>query len=314
MRILILGAGAVGGYYGARLIEAGADVTFLVRERRAAQLARDGLVITGADYEARLAARTVLPSGLKPEFDLVLLSCKAYDLDGAIASIRPGLGEVALALPLLNGIAHLEALDRAFGRERVFGGSCHLAASLDESGVIRRFSPLQRIVYGVREGNARHAPQRLGELHALFLKTPVPAVLSDNIMQELWNKFVLLSTAAGMTCLLRGAVGDIVATERGEALMLEYLECCTGVAAHAGYPLDSAQIQGIRAWVTKRGSAFTASMLRDIERGGRIESEHVVGDMLKRALAAGIPAAVLALAHCHLQTYEARRQREQQSG
>ncbi len=314
MRILILGAGAVGGYYGARLMEAGGDITFLVRERRAAQLARDGLVITGAGYEARFAPRTVLPSGLEPEFDLVLLSCKAYDLDGAMDSIRPGLGEATLVLPLLNGIAHLEMLDRAFGRERVVGGSCHLAASLDDQGAVRQFSPLHRIVYGLREGNAAHARKRLRELHALFLGTPVPAVLSENIMQELWNKFVLLCTAAGMTCLLRGAVGDIVATERGEALTLEYLDCCARVAAHSGYPLAAVEIEGIRTWLTKRGSTFTASMLRDIEQGGRIESEHVVGDMLRRALAAGIPAPLLAAAHCHLQTYEARTQRERQSG
>lgn len=314
MRILILGAGAVGGYYGARLMQAGADVTFLVRERRAEQLARDGLVVTGAGYDARLAAPAVLPSGLKPEFDLALLSCKAYDLDGAMDAIRPGLGKAALVLPLLNGIAHLEALDRAFGRERVAGGSCHLAASLDDKGAIRQFSPLHRIVYGLREGNAAHAPERLGELHALFLRTPVPAVLSQNIMQELWNKFVLLCTAAGMTCLMRGAVGDIVATERGEALTLEYLDCCARVAAHCGYPLAAGEIEGIRTWLTKRGSTFTASMLRDIEQGGRIESEHVVGDMLRRAVAAGIAAPLLSAAHCHLQTYEVRRQRELQSG
>lgn len=310
MRILILGAGAVGGYYGARLMEAGADVTFLVRERRAGQLARDGLVVTGAGYDVKLAAHTVLPSALKPEFDLALLSCKAYDLDQAIDSIRPGLGEATLVLPLLNGIAHLETLDRVLGRARVVGGSCHLAASLDDQGTIRQWSPLHRIVYGVREGNAPHAQDRLRALHQVFLKTPVPAVLSTNIIQDLWDKYVLLCTAAGMTCLMRGAVGDIMAAERGEALTLEFLGCCTKVAADAGYPLAAGEFEGVRTWLTKRGSAFTASMLRDVEHGGRIESEHVVGDMLKRAQAAGIPAALLAAAHCHLQTYEARRQRE----
>lgn len=310
MRILIVGAGAVGGYFGARLMQAGADVTFLVRERRAAQLASGGLVVTGAGEEIRLKAKTVAQGVLKPDYGLVLVSCKAYDLEGAIASLGPAMSGETAIVPLLNGVAHLDALDSAFGRARVAGGTCHLSASLGDSGEIRQHSALHRVAYGVREGNAPWVGAALRELHGRFSKTPVPAVLSENIVQELWDKFVLLATIAGMTSLMRGAVGDIMAAERGEAFMLEFLDCCSRVAAHAGYALGATEIEGIRAWVTKRGSPFTASMLRDIEQGGRIESAHIIGDMLRRAEAATIPATLLAVAYCHLQTYEARRSRE----
>jgi 2-dehydropantoate 2-reductase len=309
MRILLLGAGAVGGYYGARLLQAGADVSFLLRPGRARQLAQAGLVVAVEGNGFRVPARGITSVDSHARFDLVLLSCKAYDLSEAMDAIAPAVGPGTLIVPLLNGVAHMEALDARFGRERVAGGSCHLAGALEADGTIRLLTPLHRIVYGIRTGNRPEALQNLQALHGFFTSTPVPAVLSADIMQELWDKYVLLCTLASMTCLMRAAVGDIVAARRGREYTLQALQSCAKVATQAGHAPSRDVIRGAAAWATQPGSTFTASMLRDMERGGPIEGEHIVGDMVRRAEAAGIEAGVLAVAHCHLQAYEARRKR-----
>jgi 2-dehydropantoate 2-reductase len=310
MKILVLGAGAVGGYYGARLLQAGANATFLVRDARARQLAEKGLVIARADETFRMPAPGITRVESGEHFDVILLSCKAYDLPSAVDSVAAAVGPDTVVVPLLNGIAHLDGLERRFGRARVAGGSCHLAAALEADGTIRLHAPLHRIVYGAREGNAPQAEEKLRSLHGYFSRTPVPAVLSTNVMQELWDKYVLLCTLAAMTCLMRSSVGDIVSTDLGRGYTLQVLETCVKVATQAGYAPSKAVVQGAADWATLPGSTFTASMLRDIERGGPTEGEHILGEMVRRAEAAGIEAQLLAVAHCHLQAYEARRRRE----
>ena len=312
LKILILGAGAVGGYYGLRLLQAGAEVQFLVRSRRAQQLQQRGLVIGGA-VNLRQTVRCITQETLQQTepgshgFDLILLSCKAYDLDNAMDSIAPAVGKQTLIVPLLNGMAHLNALDQRFGVAHVSGGSCWLAGSLDKEGGIQLMSGMHRIVFGVRPGNLAHASDSLQQLQQLFTSTPVPSLLSGNILQEMWDKYVLLCSAAAMTCLMRGAVGDIMQSEDGQALTEAMLHTCASVAKQAGHGLGKEALQGIRDWLTEPGSLFTASMLRDIEAGHRTEAAHIVGDMLRRARAGSVECAVLGTAWAHLQTYEARR-------
>ena len=310
MRILVLGAGAVGGYFGGRLAAVGADVTFLVRPRRAGQLARDGLVVLSPHGDLRLTVQSVTRETVSPHYDLALLSCKSYDLADAIESLRPAMGERTLVLPLLNGVAHLEALDEAFGRERVPGGTCHLAGTLNDSGKILQLTTLHRIAFGARQGNRPDTREQLVELERAFSMTTVPAVLAEHIETELWEKFVLLATLAGMTCLMRASVGDIMRAERGRELMLAFLDTCRRIAMTEGEQLRDEFCANAVRLLTESGSAFTASMLRDVEAGRRTETEHVIGDMARRARAAGIDAPLLAAAHCHLQAYEARRSRE----
>ena len=307
MRILVLGAGAVGGYFGGRLAAAGANVTFLVRPRRAEQLARDGLVVLSPHGDLRLAVRTVTREAAKPDYDLTVLSCKAYDLADAIESLRPAMGEGTLLVPLLNGVAHLKVLDEAFGRERVLGGTCHLAGTLTESGEILQLTALHRIAFGVRQGNRSDTRERLAGLERAYSTTAVPAVLAERIETEIWEKFVMLATLAGMTCLMRASAGDIMRAERGRELMLGFLDACRRIAMAEGERVRDEFLATAAALLTEPGSPFTASMLRDIEAGRRTEAEHVIGDIARRAQAAGIDAPLLAAAHCHLQAYEARR-------
>lgn len=310
MKILVLGAGATGGYFGGRLAQIGADVAFLVRERRAGQLAANGLVIKSPHGDFTLPVKIVQQREAAPEYDLVLLACKAYDLEAAIESIRPAMGSAAHVLPLLNGLAHIDRLGAAFGAGRVIGGTCHIAGTMSPAGEIRQMSALHRITYGLLPHTSADARGKLDTLHALFTRTPVEAILADDVELELWEKFVLLTSLATMTCLMRASVGEIMAASDGETLMAETLDTCERVAAAAGRAPRDKAMAGARKLLFDRVSMFAASMLRDMESGGRIEGDHIVGDMLARARAAGIEPGPLRAAYCHLQAYEARRKRE----
>jgi 2-dehydropantoate 2-reductase len=309
MKVLFLGAGAVGGYFGGRLAQAGADVTFLVRPQRAQKLAQAGLVIKSPLGDAQIPVHTVLQEAVRPDYDLVILSCKAYDLDASIASIGGAMGPNTLVLPLLNGMAQLARLEQAYGGVRVLGGTCYIASTLDADGSIRHLSQFQGITCGPRAGNHAHAGALLQELAQAYARVSVQCKVSEGIEQDMWEKFVLLASLAAMTCLMRASVGEILATEDGEVLMREALSACATAAGAAGHAPRAESLRQTEGMLFARGSAFTASMLRDIEAGGRVEADHIVGDMLRHARAAGADARLLTAAFCHLQAYEARRQR-----
>jgi len=309
MKVLILGAGAVGGYFGGRLAQAGADVTFLVRPKRAMALAENGLVINSPLGNAQMAVRTVQKETVRPEYDLVILSCKAYDLDVSIVSLVDAVGPKTLVLPLLNGMAHLERLEQAFGRERVLGGTCYIASALEADGSISHLGNFQGINCGPRAGNHAHAKALLQELSQAYAGVPLECKVSDNVEQDMWEKFVFLASLAAMTCLMRASVGEILAAEDGEALMREALSACVAAATAAGHAPRAESMQRTQSMLFAHGSVFSASMLRDMEAGGHVEADHILGYMLRRARAAGADSHVLTAAYCHLQAYEARRHR-----
>jgi 2-dehydropantoate 2-reductase len=306
MRILVLGAGAIGGYFGGRLVQAGADVTFLVRERRAAQLRERGLVVRSPHGDFTVPARTLLRAGDDGEgaFDLVLLTCKAYDLEPAIESIAPAVGPASCVLPLLNGVAHIERLVTAFGAERVAGGSCAIPATLTPEGEVVQLGTFHRIVFGrLAQTSVAHQPT-LEALRDLYAATPVPVELSGEMMTALWEKFVGLASLAAMTCLMRASVGDILHTDDGAELLAETFEACRRTAEAEGFAPRDAALQNFRAMFADPASTLTASMLRDLEAGGRTEGAHIVGDMLHRAQGAAIDPGPLRAAWCHLQAAE----------
>jgi len=304
MRTLVLGAGATGGYFGARLLEAGRDVTFLVRAGRAARLAESGLIVRSPYGDVTLSnPPTVTADQLGSDFDLVILSCKAYDLDEAIESIRPALRSDTMILPLLNGMRHLDVLDREFGGERVLGGLCAIAATLDDQGTIVHMNDLHTLVFGLRGGATNGRLKRIADTLA---DAGFKAVQSDDIEQDMWEKWVILATLASATCLMRAPVGRIVTSPGGEKLMLGLLEECREIAESAGYAPRAAFLQRARTMLTASESDLTASMLRDLESGSRIEADHIVGDLLRRrALSADADRSpsLLEIAYAHLNAY-----------
>ena len=307
MRILVVGAGSIGGYFGGRLLEAGRDVTFLVRSRRASDLARTGLAIRSPVGDVNLPAPpTVAAERLSEPFDLVLLSCKAYDLAAAINAFAPAVGPDTAILPLLNGMGHLDLLEARFGAEHVLGGQCLISAALDPEGRILHLNETHMLSFGERDG--ARSP-RVEAIAAELSGARFEARLTQRILPEMWEKWMFIATGAGLTCLLRASIGDIVAAGAAD-LATALLEECAAIAAQQGFAPSEAAMQRSRAMFTAPGSALTASMLRDIERGAPIEAEHVVGDLLRRGGKDTDASSLLRTAYLHLKAYEARRVRE----
>jgi 2-dehydropantoate 2-reductase len=303
MRILVLGAGAVGGYFGGRLAEAGRDVTFLVRGPRAAALAENGLKVDSPLGDFRVPVQVATADRVGGPYDLVLLTAKHYDLDAAIDAIRPGVGPNTAVLPLLNGLVHLDRLEAAFGPERVLGGVAYVGAVLLPDGSIQHRNRLSGIAFGERGGGIS---ERAKAIEQQFASTPVAAPANDNILLEMWEKFVMMGAMAGMNCLLRGNVGEIVATEDGEALMVAALAECRAVAEAAGFAPRPQSRERVQAMLTEPGSINSASMRQDLEAGRRTEADAIVGDMLRRARRFHIETPLLRAAWCHLQVHENR--------
>jgi 2-dehydropantoate 2-reductase len=268
MRILVVGAGAVGGYFGGRLVQAGRDVTFLVREKRAEELRHFGLVIKSPRGDVTLReVKTVLADQIAQPYDLVLLSCKAYNLDDAIESFESAVGESTMILPVLNGM-------HAIGFGELGGG----------------------------------LSERVQAVASAFDGAGFDSTASDNILQQMWEKWVFLATLAANTCLHRAAIGDILKTPDGRRVIEGILAECKAVAAANGYAIGEASNARAQTILFADGSALTASMLRDIEGQSRIEADHIVGDLIARGGEAqkdGV-LSLLRIAYSHLKAYEAR--------
>ena len=310
MRILVLGAGGTGGYFGGRLAQAGVDVTFLVRPARSAQLDSEGLVIRSPLGDATFPVAHVTADALpalaaEQPFDLVILSCKAYDLDSSIEAIAPAVSSRTTVLPILNGLRHYAALDARFGRDAVLGGLCFISATKAADGAVLHLAPAAKLTFGERDTPGSSA--RVLSLAAACVQAGVDHVASDAIGQEQWVKYTFLTTLAAATCLMRADVGTIVATDDGADIVRGLYAECLAVAEAAGEPIpEKAQAVALAA-TTQEGSALKASMLRDLEAGQQVEAEQIVGDMRVRARAAGQAAPLLAVAYAHLQAYQRQR-------
>ena len=305
MRVLILGAGAIGGYYGARLIEAGHDVVFLVRTARAVLLAQYGLRIRRGRGDFSQPVQTITTVAAGAYYDLAIVSCKAYDLDAAIAAIAPAVGDSTVVLPLLNGVRQLDALDAAFGAAHVLGGVCHISVTLDADGAICQFGSLDRLTFGSR-GPAPVPVDIVTGLHALG----ADVIQSTDILAAMWEKFVFIATLAGLTCLMRGSVGEIVATAGGADVARRLYVECTETARCTRHALSTTTIADAERLLTMPNSPLKASMLRDLERGAPTEAEHILGDLRARAIAHALDTPLLVAALAHLRVYEANRARK----
>jgi 2-dehydropantoate 2-reductase len=303
-KILILGAGGIGGYFGGRLAESGADVTFLVREGRQKVLVSKGLRIESQFGDAAFPVKTVLAGDLAPVYDAIIMTCKAYDLDDAVATIAPGLAQDGYVLPLLNGIAHIDALNATFGRHRVFGGAAKIQVTLTEDGVVRQLNDWRTLTFGEQSGEMSSRVEILKTLFASAKGVEILAV--SDIMQRMWEKIVHLATAATMTCLMRANVGEIVRTPEGGAIFLEQLANSAAIAAANGHMPSVTFMETYHATFSQADSQYTTSMLRDVERKGRTEVDHIIGFMLKKAREANLECGTLLLAYTHIKAFEQR--------
>lgn len=302
MKTLIVSAGGVGGYFGARLIQAGRGITFLVRSVRAAQLAATGLRIHTTDGGSwSVPAPTVSADTIPGGYDLVLLTVKAYGLGEALNDLAPAVGPGTVIIPFLNGMAHLDILTDRFGPDRIFGGVCHIGAMIDDDGGIAQFGTLAHLTYGPLDGQPSTTLDRVQQTLA---GAGFAATASLRIRQEMWNKWVLLASLAAVTCLMRGSIGDVNAVPGGAGFAAAVLGEATAIAAAAGYPAGDDFSADAQAMITKPGSAMTSSMYRDLAGDRPVEADQILGDFVGRARSAGVAAPLLNLAYTQLAVYE----------
>ncbi len=304
MKILIVGAGGVGGYFGARLINAGADVTFLLREARHQKIKAEGLVVETPKETFTVRAKSVTKDQLQPEYDIIMLAPKAYDLDDALESIA-GASSKGVLIPFLNGLNHLQALDERFGLDRVMGGVAQIAGTITETGAVKRLNELATLTIGPRSD--AHV-QLAKDFFELCQQAQFDSIYSANIEQSLWDKWVYLACLAGMTTLFRGSVGEIVATPWGSDIMTKCFGETCAVAAAYGFAMSSAAHAKALGNLTKVGSNFTASMLRDLRNGNRTEHEHILGGMVQRGLAKNLDCTLIKAAYTQLCVAQTQRQ------
>jgi 2-dehydropantoate 2-reductase len=305
MKILVLGAGGIGGYFGGRLAHAGSDVAFLVRPKRHEQLTRDGLVVKSPLGNLKMPVKTVLAQELGGGYDVILFTCKAYDLDSAMDAIAPAVQGEAAIVPLLNGLAHLERLDARFGEGRVLGGTAHINVMLKPDGTVWHGDALQNMLFGERD---RTKSPRALALDEATKRAGIGGGLSEDIVQDLWEKVVFLTALASTTCLFRGNVREIVGAPGGREVMRQALAANAAIATAEGRAPRPTALQRFFERLTDPDGLWSASMLRDLEAGGQVEADHIVGWMLERARRHHVDDAILSMAYTHLKTYERRRE------
>jgi 2-dehydropantoate 2-reductase len=306
MKILVIGAGAVGGYFGARLHKAGRDVTFLVREKRAEQLRRIGLHVIEPETEFTVQPKLLTAAALRAQpqdFDLILLSTKAYQLSAAMEDFAPAVGEHTAILPLLNGMSHLDALAARFGGDAVLGGSTRISADLDAEG---RVIDMDKLLHDIHFGelNATVTP-RIQAIDAELRGCDFDLFLEPDVVAFMWNKWTVLSALASITCLLRGSIGAVEAIPYGKQTALAILAESVAIATANGYPPPAPFLAAVETRLTLRGSDLTASMHRDMMRGAPVEVDHILGDLLARSQR--VEAPLLRAAFVQLSVYNNAR-------
>ncbi|KOG08253.1 MULTISPECIES: ketopantoate reductase family protein [Streptomyces] len=303
MKILVVGAGATGGYFGALLARAGQDVTFLVRPARAAAVRARGLRVAGRGEQWLLTPDLVTADELTGPYDLVLLSVKSTGLDRAIEDIAPAVGPDTAVLPLLNGLAHIDALNARFGEKAVLGGVAKVVTTLDDNGDIQRLAPLAHLAFGEQDGAVSPRVERIrAVLDGAGIDAPVP----DRIITAMWHKWVFITTFGAVTSLMRGTVGEVFDAPGGPSLAPAVLDEAAAIAAAAGHPVPESERAATLAVVSVSGSPMVPSLYRDLAGGRATEVEHLFGDLTDRARALGVATPLLDLATLHLRVHERR--------
>jgi len=305
VRLLVVGAGSVGGYFGARLAAAGRDVTFLVRPRRAAQIA-DGITIRLGDEDTVTPVKTLLVGEKSGVFDAVLLAVKAYQLEAAMDEIRAHVGADTLILPVLNGMKHMDTLRARFGAERVIGGFAQIVTSLDERGTIVDQGVFHTLVYGEWNGASS---SRIRGLDRHLSGAGFDARLSMQVQHEMWEKWAFLSSMAAITCLMAGDIGQVARTAGGTGFVEELFTEVSQVIAAAGQPLSEGFRSRTLAVLTDRVSTLTSSMFRDMKAGRPVEAEQIIGDLIARGGALGVRTPLLKSVMVRLQVYQEQQSR-----
>jgi len=287
MKIAIVGTGGVGGYFGARLANAGADVHFIARGRHLQAIREDGLAVESAlgNITVKPANATDDPAAVGP-VDLAIVAVKLYDTEATAAAMTPLVGPKTTVLSLQNGVTANDTLARAFGRERLIGGSCSIAAVIGRPGVIRHTGTMASMAFG--EWDGRRTP-RVEALLAACTKAGIDATLADDIDAVIWSKFVFLSAFSGICCTLRLPIGPIREDPETRALLRRATEEVFTIARRKGVRLADDLIEKRMAFANGLPAEMYASMYHDLAAGKRLELKWLSGTVVEMGRALKVP-------------------------
>ena len=306
MRILVVGAGAVGGYFGARLAQANRDVTFLVRAKRAEEIKGNGLQIATPHENLTLHPKVITAGQINGPYDVIILAVKSYALSGTINDFAAAVGPETMILPVLNGMRHIDLLAARFGAHAVLGGVCLVATEIDQDGRIRQLADFQSLTYGELEGQSTSRLQKVDET---LRGAGFDAAISNHILDDMWQKWVQIATLGALTCLMRGNVGEIASISGGADLSLSALRECSDIARVCGHPPSATFLEQEAVQLTDQGSRLTSSMYRDLKKSAPVEVDAIVGDLLEYGRKHGLTMPILHAAFVNLSIYQSGRDR-----
>jgi 2-dehydropantoate 2-reductase len=286
MRIAVMGAGGVGGYFGARLSRGGHDVVFIARGAHLAAIRTDGLRVQSprGDMHLRDPVITDDPAELEPA-ELVILGVKLWDTESAAERIKPLLRPDTAVVSFQNGVVKDDILRAVLGPAHVIGGVCYIAATIAEPGLIRHSGPLQKLVFGEYGGSVS---PRIGNFRDACVDSGIDVEVSSQIERTIWEKFVFLVGLSGTTSLARTAIGPIRGNERSRAFLRDVMDEVVQVARASGILLPPGYADEQMRFVDTIPATMTSSMQVDLERGNRLEVGWLSGDVVARGNKAGV--------------------------
>ncbi|HXG54400.1 MAG TPA: 2-dehydropantoate 2-reductase [Vicinamibacterales bacterium] len=306
MKIAILGSGAVGGYYGAKLARAGHDVTFIARGAHLTAIRERGLEIKSpalGDFVVRATAEE--DTTRVGPVDLVLVAVKAYDNPTALPMIRPMLGDDTSVLTVQNGVDSVSEVAAVIGDDRVIGGTTYIATALSGPGVIEQTGTHRKIAFGEVFGELPRVSPRVTAIHEAFAGADIQSELMPDGRVPIWEKFIFLVSLAGFTGATRLPIGPVWADP---VIRQQFLAGCREVEAVAraeGVPVAADRIQQIEAYVASIPGTMRSSLLIDLAQGKRIEVEALQGSVVRRAAAAGVAAPIMSTLYAVLKPFAA---------
>ena len=277
MKILVLGAGAVGGYFGGRMAEVGIDVTFLVRNKRKQKLEKTGLIIKSPKGDFSIEPNLVTLDKVDSTFDVIVLTNKAYDLDEVLQSNFP-LKDGSIIIPLLNGYAHMEKLRNKFPNARLFGGIAHIFSTLSQEGEIHHFNDIHSLTFG-HLSNTDEIDGR--KFFGACSSANFSIKYSDNITVDLWHKWILIATVAGATTLFNATIGEIASTYHGRSFIKDLHEECINIAKSEKIKVNADELAQQSQFLGDKKSTWSSSMRRDMLNNSKIECGHIFLELIK---------------------------------
>ncbi len=276
MKILVLGAGGIGGFFGSHLHEIGEDITFLVREKRKPIIEKKGIQIKSPIGDFSIQPNLITKNQLTPIYDIILLTCKSYNLNEVITDLEPFTGS-GIIIPFLNGQTHLQKLDSHFNKKNIYGGVAYISSNVDEDGVIDHIGKNNKLTFGSRIGKNSDL---IKDFYKRCIKTKFDASLSNNIDQDVWEKWIFIATVAGATTLFKTSLDQINRSREGiKFLMGLFHECCQ-ISKLNGFKIRDEVKKIHETFFVDKNSKVKASMLIDMERKSMTEHEHIFKEFI----------------------------------